>query len=456
MYPPRRSRPWRTGTIPVYLVAHHAKSQLWHASTLLFGFFLTEACGIDARSMGWIMAASLLLNGVIDWCVGRWLRDSVTQEMIARRLQARGTALTCGFFLLFCATPLVPTDARSAWALATLLGFRATYPLLDVPQNAFAALLPLGRHARCTLLAGRNIASGLAAVAVSLVAAPMLIGHTGIVGWMIWAGGLSAFVCGTAWWLARMPAIENMPRPEADAPTPPGLPFSTILCALAVMIAASAMFRVIEPYYAAFAADGAGLLLWASVGGTLSQPAWAWCRRRWAESGVLIGAAILLLGAAATLSSAQRCSPIGIVLIGSAFGVGSGGLWLMLWADMMDRAARGNATRYVGTFTCVSKAAQAAAILLTGHVLAATPYRFAMRDPLSWPSLSMVGALVAIAGVCLALALEITVSRIPSDGTPARPHRAGRKGRAPDLQPPARSMAHGVRGASASDFPAIR
>lgn len=146
--PFERLRRWPAGTIPAYLVAHHAKSQLWHASTLLFGFFLTEACGIGARAMGWIMATSLLLNALVDLGMGAWLRGIVTDEAAARRMQARGTTLTCGFFLLFCATPLLPPEARSVWALATLLGFRATYPLLDVPQNAIVALLPLSEHAR--------------------------------------------------------------------------------------------------------------------------------------------------------------------------------------------------------------------------------------------------------------------------------------------------------------------
>ncbi len=43
-----------------------AKSQLWHASTLLFTFFLTEACTLSVGAMGGSMAGSLVLNGVID------------------------------------------------------------------------------------------------------------------------------------------------------------------------------------------------------------------------------------------------------------------------------------------------------------------------------------------------------------------------------------------------------
>nr|WP_233151193.1 MFS transporter [Sphingomonas sp. BT553] len=442
--------------VPAYLIAHHAKSQLWHASTLLFGFFLTEACGIDARSMGWIMATSLLLNGLVDLGLGGWLRDTVTHEAVARRRQAGGTTLTCAFFLLFCATPMVTIGARPAWALATLLAFRATYPLLDVPQNAIAALLPLSDHARCTLLARRNVASGIAAIAVSVIAAPMLIRGASVVGWLVWAGGLSAFVCGSAWWLAQVPDGVRPSEHAGPARTAPDLPFAPVLCALAVMIAASALFRLIEPYYAAFAGDGVGLLLWASIGGAVSQPVWAYGRRRWSEPAVLVAASLLLLASAVVLTSAFRSSPVGMVVTGSAFGMGSGGLWLMLWTAMMARAAQGGATRYVGTFTCVSKASQAAAMLLAGHALSAAPYRIAMRDPFSGPSLAMAGALVVIAGVCLALALALVVSRRGSDGTPARRRRAGRQVPDPVSRLRGSSAVRDARGEPASGAPANR
>ncbi|MDQ1154383.1 MFS transporter [Brevundimonas sp. SORGH_AS_0993] len=409
---------------PVYLIAHYAKSQLWHASTLLFGFFLTELCGIDARSMGWIMAASLLLNALADLVMGMWGRSRITDEAHARRVQALGGPLTCAFFLLFCATPFVAADVRSAWALAMLLGFRASYPLIDIPQNTLPALLSLDDHARCTLLANRNVASGVATIAVSVIAAPILIrgGDTNL--WMVWALVLSLFVCGAACWLARAPmASGTLPRyapvrPQGD------LGFATILCALAMMIAASAAFRLVEPYYSAFVSGGAGLLLWAAVGGTISQPLWAWRRRRRSAVLSLVAAAVTLAGSAALLLSPLRSASVGAALAGMTFGIGSGGLWLMLWSAMTALAAQGRATRYVGIFTCVSKTAQAAAIVIAGHMLAASPYRLTMRDPWSPPSLMMTGALAAIAVVCLALAIILSINRKASGGKSTTRRRA--------------------------------
>lgn len=424
---------------------------------MLFGFFLTEACGIEARAMGWIMAASLLLNALVDLVAGAAWRRRVTQVDGAGRLQARGTPLVCSFFLSFCATPLVPVDYRIIWALAMLLGFRATYPLLDIPQNAIAALLPLSDHARWTLLARRNVASGAASIVISMVVAPLLIGGSDMAGWIIWAWTLSLFVCASAWWLGLSTSPEaSLSSPGSSARTEAGPRFGTILCALAVMIAASATFRLIEPYYAASAGSGIGLLLWAAIGGTCCQPVWASCRRRWSVGAVLSGAAILLTGGAMVLTSPLRSSPIGAVLAGSAFGIGSGGLWLTLWAAMTARAASGDATRFVGTFTCVSKTAQAAAMLVGGYVLAASPYRSALRDPFSAPSLLMAGALALIAVVCLALAIAPVVSRRPSGGRSAKRHRAGRTHRVPGAPPPASSAVRDGRGVPASGSPASR
>ena len=170
-----------------YLFAHFAKSQLWHASTLLFGFFLTEACGLSMAEMSLIMAASLVLNGAVDAGIGRRWRTLVVSTVDAMRCQAWGAPVTCLFFLLVCATPLIAHDQRLGWALFMLLGFRASYPFLDVPQNTVVALAGFSVETRQALLAKRNIASGIAGLAVGGIAAPLLVRGEGPVAWLTWA-----------------------------------------------------------------------------------------------------------------------------------------------------------------------------------------------------------------------------------------------------------------------------
>ncbi|KQM93221.1 hypothetical protein ASE70_14065 [Sphingomonas sp. Leaf22] len=415
-------------TMP-YLLAHFAKSQLWHASTLLFGFFLTEACGLDARTMGFAMAGSLVLNGVLDGVVGG-VSDLDVQRAIRR--QAWGAPATCLFFLLFCATPFLDPAYRVAWAMTTLFAFRATYPFIDVPQNAMVALIATGAEERCLLLARRNIGSGLASLAVVVLAAPLLITGRSLTAWIVWAGVVALLVCATAWMVrgpAGRPAGPATPLQEArDTP----VAFRTVLVMLAVMMLACAAFRALEPYYAAYAGAGMGLLLWAAVGGMASQPLWVATRRRFGDGSVLVVAAAALTIAVVVLLGPSRGGPVGAAAIGLGFGVGTSGVWLVLWTATMTHAAAGRATRHVGAFTCVSKLAQAAAMLLLGQVLATSPYRTTLADPWSAPSLLMVAALVAIAGSCLGLAAIVRVNRTACDERSATPRPAGRTIPVPD------------------------
>lgn len=404
-----------------YLLAHFAKSQLWHASTLLFGFFLSEACGLGVAAMGGIMAGSLVLNGLVDAALGLRWRMRVASTADAVRRQAWGAPLTCLFFLLFCVTPLTMPDYRLVWALATLLGFRASYPLVDVSQNAMVALAASTDDARCALLARRNIASGLAALAVGALAAPLLIHGRGVVIWLAWAGCLSMLVCGSAWWLARTTPTGSVTPSATGSKAVHTLRFGTLLVALAVMMTGTAVFRTMEPYHAAFAGNGAGLLLWAAIGGLVSQILWFAGRHRLPVAGIL-AIATLLLGLAA-IGLVQATSP-GAVIAGAGFGMGTGGVWLVLWSALMNRAAMGHATGYVGIFTCVSKCAQAAAVVLLSGVLAAFPYRDTLADPWSAPSMLMICAIGAIAATSLALAFAYALNRTASDGRPATPRPA--------------------------------
>ncbi len=424
--PPGRSRQWLRATTIPYLVAHFAKSQLWHASTLLFAFFLTESCRLSVGAMGGIMAGSLVLNGLVDATLGLRWRTRVVRMADALRLQAWGAPLTSLFFLLFCMAPLIQPGYRLVWALLTLLGFRASYPLIDVSQNAVVALGAMTDDARCALLARRNIASGLAALAVGGLAAPLLIHGRDAVVWLAWAGCVSTLVCGSAWWLACMKTSDGEASSAVPSENPRTIPFAVLLVALAVMMTGTAAFRTLEPYYAAYAGNGAGLLLWAAIGGLAGQMLWFAGRHRLTMAGLLMIVALLL--GMATIGLLQ-VTPLGAVVAGTGFGMGTGGLWLVLWSAMMNRAATGQPTGYVGIFTCVSKCAQAAAMLLLGKVLATSPYRDTLADPWSAPSLLMVGAIGAIGATSLALAYAF--NRTTYDERRATPRPTVRPDRVP-------------------------
>ncbi|WP_294269426.1 MFS transporter [uncultured Sphingomonas sp.] len=425
--------PQRMGCMLRYLCAHFAKSQLWHTSGLLFAFFLTEACGLTPQAMGWVLGLTLFLNGLADLALGTKLDGRIADAATAATLQARAAPAVAACFLLFAITPLIPADWRVIWALVTLSGFRLLYPLVDVAQNALVPLMTLDTAVQRRWLAARNVVSSLAALAVVALAAPLLIAGRSALIYPFWA----AIVAGAMWWTSAWTAGASWPARPAPNPLqqegarPVDLPI--ILLALAAMMFTVTLFRTLEPYFTAFASHRIELMLWAAIGAPISQPLWVLWIGRHGMARVLLGMAATLLVAALLLTDPIRVSAIGGMAIGMLFGAGTSGLWLVLWAMMTQRAVPSRALRYVGTFTCMSKLAQGAAMLLVGRILARTPYSQTLADPASPPSRLMMTALVATAGVAIGLAVyRRGITRTASVGTAAKRHRPAHSIPVPD------------------------
>ncbi|MGR6327579.1 MFS transporter [Sphingomonas sp. XXL09] len=412
--------PGRGGSIPQYLCAHFAKSQLWHTSGLFFAFFLTEACGLTPRVMGWVLGLTLFLNGSADLLVGVKLNALVADAAAATRLQLRAAPAVAACFLLFAMTPLVPPDARVIWALATVSGFRLLYPLVDVAQNALVPLTTGDALEQRRWLAARNVVSSLAALSVALIAAPLLIRGQSVTIYIGWAGAIAALLWISSIWLAgvRWPAAP--PAPDLPPARTTRRDFPAVLLALAVMMAVTTSFHAMEPYFIASASRRLDLMMWATIGAPLSQPLWLLVIGRYGMTRALPGMATMLVMGAMLLTAPMRTTGAGGMMIGLLFGAGSSGLWLVLWAVMAHGAVPGRALRRVGTFTCVSKLAQGAAVLFVGQVLSLTSCSVTLSDPASPPSRMMVAALVVLAGVAVALAAYLRpVSRTASGGTAA-------------------------------------
>ena len=80
------------GFTGAYLLAHFGKSLFWHAGEILFAYFLTEACGLSADRMGWVLAISLIVSALSDIVVGRVLTARVRDTASASRMQFVGAA----------------------------------------------------------------------------------------------------------------------------------------------------------------------------------------------------------------------------------------------------------------------------------------------------------------------------------------------------------------------------
>lgn len=426
-----------------YLIAHSAKSLLWHSSGLLFAFFLTETCGFLPRAMGAIIAASLLVNAAADAGLGAtWQRCDRMPGKLARS-QAIGAALAALFFVGFCALPFVAAGTQLPMAAMLLIAFRLSFAMLDVSQNAMVAIIARDASARTALLAARNVCSGMASLAVVLLAVPMLLSGTDrALRHLCWAGAagcavaLSAIVFARSQeWPRAVPAVSSL---DTDRP----VQLHILLAITGVVVAASTLFRSLEPYAAAFAGFGSGILLWASIGAIACQPFWFFAGFRLSPARAAALAGWFTLVAAAALGASPIPRPLSNMLGGLGFGIGSGGLWLMLWSV----AVRTDAVRRTARLSAVSKAAQAVAALALGQMLHGTGYRLATTSPSSLPRSAMIGALLVIASCGFALAVrEWRISRTARGEVSGMRRPTALPDPAPVPRPLASSSAHARR-----------
>lgn len=429
-----------------YAAAHFCKSLIWHASTLLFGFFLTETCDLRPAEMGMVLGVSLLGQAVADVVIGARLRHRVTGARAAARAQACWAPATAMFFVLFATTVLVAPPLRVAFAGGSLIAFRLTFALVDVPQNGMIPFLADDPARQARLLALRNILAGVANLIVALAAtsvvlAPWLKASAGYVGGSVI---LSVLLIASSFRLAAVPLPAANGATRSTATSADGLPGLPLLLAVAAgLVFASTAFRAMEAYAAAFAKGGIGIMIWAAIGSILCQPMWVavdrWSGRRYAP---LLAGACAATGALVLLGPG-RASHAGAALAGLGFGIGSGGLWLMIWAFAVRHAAVGGETWTIGLLTGTSKLAQSAAMVGVGSVLAHSPYRTTLADPLSAPSLAMIATLLLTAscGVALTLA-QPGVSRTSRGAGPGTRRPAGPRVRDRRPQPPILSAAH--------------
>src|ERR1700736_3975768 len=161
----------------VYGLAHFGKSLLWHASELLFAFFLTEACGLPPHHMALILSGSLVLNAAADLVVGRYLSYRVETAAAAGRTQFRAALFSVCAFCAFGCAGLVPAPARFGFAIVAIIAFRLSYPFFDIPQNALLALTTSNDSERARVSSYRFIFGGVANIALASSFGPLLQGQ---------------------------------------------------------------------------------------------------------------------------------------------------------------------------------------------------------------------------------------------------------------------------------------
>jgi GPH family glycoside/pentoside/hexuronide:cation symporter len=380
------------GFVAAYGIAHAGKSLFWHASELLFAYYLTEACGLPPREMGLIVGASLALSALADLVAGLTLRHRVSSVMSAGKAQLQGAVLSGAAFAAFGLSSFVPQGlTRLAFASCTLIAFRLTYALLDNPQNALLSLATSDDTQGARLTSVRYVFGGVANIIVAATFAP-LFGSGGVAamssGFALFAILVALVGVVSSYYLWRyLQHFQESPPPNSEATltshhSPQPAPYRVWPAGVMLFFVSLAMsvFSRLEPYLAAYGMrsllQGGVLLTCVAAGNLVSQPFWA---RHAAGSSLLTTlrwSTVWLAAAAAVFGILCNLGPVGAALGGSLYGWGCGGVLMSLWA-VAAAAGQGNSspTTIFGALTCSSKIALALAAAGVAEVLNATPYR---------------------------------------------------------------------------------
>ncbi|MBB3957274.1 MFS transporter [Novosphingobium sediminicola] len=366
-----------TASIAAYLLAHGGKTLFWTISDLYFVFYLNQICGIAPAITGLIVGLSILLAALADAFAGTMLQAIVIRPGQIIRLQLIGGIGNGLLLLLFALTAFVDTNWRVACAVATLMGLRLFYALIDIPQNALLSWAQWSDRGIATVVAGRNIVGGMARMMLALAFVPIMTGAP---------SGQSparflALVCaisiiqitGVALLARHLPdAQPDIPAAEGQDGAQPWLHFAR-MGLVSLMITG---FTQLEPYLVSrviaqgFAATT--FLTSVSLGGTIGQPFWRWrsmqaphprLRLRLRLQGEIMISGII---AGIALVLAPLHQPVGSGVAGLLCGLVSGGCLFLLWTDLAANTRRKDAFSTFGGFTASAKLGQGLAIMAMG------------------------------------------------------------------------------------------
>lgn len=193
----------------IYASGNFGKNILWGTTEITLLFVMTDMLELSPSLAGLILLGSLVVDGVLDPCVG-FLADRL-HTPIGRYgpLILIGAPLSALSFFALYTLPLV--GAGSACLITFLVVvFRASYSLIDLPHNALMTHVTRQSEARGRLAGYRFLFSSLASFILALSLAPLIQNGGGEIlsprGLAVFAGSvacLSAIVMVASWSVVR-------------------------------------------------------------------------------------------------------------------------------------------------------------------------------------------------------------------------------------------------------------
>lgn len=385
-----RADGWRSTII--YGLAHLGKSLFWYASEILFAFYLTEQVGLPAAQMGLVLGIGLIVSAGIDLTIATRFRCTLSDAAATGRLQFTGSVLCAAAFLGVFLGFWVPVSFSFGYALAAGLAFRIAFALFDLPQNALMALATSGSASRDRVASTRIWFSGVAILVIALAVGPLVAdpeSSAAAMRYLVLAllVGVPAVIGSAA--LARVvrhtdPAAPEMSRErvEATALPRPSAVFWLLMILMVITSLATPIFSKLEPYFASFVIRSplwGGVIISAmALGIVLGQPVWALLCRHHSRAKVMVGAAAAQIISLLWFWIWPVEQPLGFAGAAFVFGLGNGGVGMVLWgafSETVARTARGHEGVSYAAFTASAKVTLGLGGLGLGASLALIDYK---------------------------------------------------------------------------------
>lgn len=385
-----RADGWRWTT--VYGLAHLGKSLFWYASEILFAFYLTEQVGLPASQMGIVLGLGLIVSAAIDIIIATRFRRTLSDAAAAGQLQFAGSILCALAFLGVFLGFWIPAGYGFAYALVSGLAFRIAFALFDLPQNALMALATSDSASRNRVASTRIWFSGVAILIVAVAVGPLVAdpeSSTGAMRYLILALCVAVPAIGGAFALASIVGGAERPEPatllmrsDTAELARPSAVFWLLIALMVVTSLATPIFSKLEPYFASFVIRSplwGGVIICAmALGIVLGQPLWSFLCRRHARAVVMIGAAWAQIASLLWFWIWPNDHPAGFAGAAFLFGLGNGGVGMVLWgafSETVARSARGREGLSYAAFTATAKVTLGLGGLGLGAALGGIDYR---------------------------------------------------------------------------------
>ena len=417
-----------------YGVGDLAFNLYFTTASLFLLLYYTDVVGLSPATGGWIFAAALAWDAVLDPVMG----------YIASRTRTRWGRYRP--YLLFAAVPLaaswalifLPTGftgtALTIWALAAHMLFRTVYTIVSMPYLSLSAVMTRDSTERGILASFRMIAATGAGLVISFFTLDLVkaLGGGDDMRGFLMVAVLFGILATLILWFTFANTREEVSAPDERLPDAADMirmlransAFWLVAGMMLMAAMASTFFSKAIPYffkYGVLREDLIGTALATLTGcAMLSIPVWTQVMKRTSKRVVAMSGPALacLVYVAFWLVPMERADLLIPVLAISGFATGAG--YLTFWAMIPDTVEFGEWRTGIraegmifGFVSFIQKAALGLGVGLLGEVLGTIGY--VANQPQTPQTLENLRQMMLVAPLCFAIAAVTLISFYPLD-----------------------------------------